>query len=112
VGCFAKGEGPLSHLNSLPSDPEEITTEFVLWSRRSNESFVVSSLAIEEDMALVDFFDTSLPVVVVVHGFGDNGYSDWVMTMVERFLIRVSSGQWFIFLYLLLFFFFVGYLSL
>ena len=90
VGCFSREEGPLAHLNSLPSDPVDITTEFILWSRSSNESVVVSSLAIEEDMAAVDLFDPSLPLVMVVHGFGDNGYSEWVVTMVSRFLIRVS----------------------
>ena len=127
VGCF-RDEGPFDYLDMLPSPPEEVGTKILLYTRDARRPFAEQSglppkippLHCRENRDLsqvLDYnnasavaesnFNASLPVKIIIHGFGSTCLRLWAREMRVSFLAVVShcsikfpghtwaSGTWF-----------------
>jgi len=89
LGCF-RDEGPFDYLDMLPSPPEEVSTKLLLYTRQSREAAAVLSYdnmtALEEST-----FNVSLPLRIIVHGFGSGCNRVWPREMRVSFLAVGSA---------------------
>ena len=109
VGCF-RDEGPFDYLDMLPSPPEEVGTKILLYTRDARRHLAeqsglpkVPSLHCRENRDLsqvLDYnnasavaesnFNASLPVKIIIHGFGSTCLRLWAREMRVSFLAVVS----------------------
>ena len=126
VGCF-RDEGPFDYLDMLPSPPEEVGTKILLYTRDARRHFgdqsglpKIAYIHCRENRDLsqvLDYnnasavaesnFNASLPVKIIIHGFGSTCLRLWAREMRVSFLAVVShcsikfpghtwaSGTWF-----------------
>ena len=71
VGCFDNFP-PFSNAgNYLPVAPEDINTEFLLFTRKNLENEDTLNYK-DESSILNSKFDRNLPLKLIIHGFGNN----------------------------------------
>lgn len=86
VGCF-HSNGTFAHLWSVPSNPEKIHTEFLLYTRNNHEN--PDHLHYKDIHTLFEsHLKPKKPVKVICHGFGGSSNLHWVQTMKDEFLKR------------------------
>ncbi|KAJ8020395.1 Inactive pancreatic lipase-related protein 1 [Holothuria leucospilota] len=91
LGCFNNLppflDIPNRPVSPLPESREEVGTEFVLNTPANNFDFeydVISNLV--PGSLESSHFDPSLETKILVHGYGESGYSDWITAMGRAFL--------------------------
>ncbi|XP_067005271.2 inactive pancreatic lipase-related protein 1 [Anabrus simplex] len=92
LGCFSMEKPWKTLLRPLPSpmSPEEIETNFYLYTRNSPERFNV----ITRPDPSVDGsdFDGSKPTFFITHGFSSNGNSSWLSDMKDALLGKMDGN--------------------
>ena len=89
IGCF-RDDGPFNYLDMLPSPPEEVNTQFLLYTRKNRD--VATTLAYTNLSGTVSpHFNKSVPLKVIVHGFGSSCHRVWPREMRLSFLAVVSK---------------------
>lgn len=84
IGCF-NFQDEYSHSVAPPQSPEEIQTEFHLYSRKNQDHLVLDYLN-KTTLDLDDHFNKTKGLIVIAHGFGESGHSRWVINMTKTFL--------------------------
>ncbi|XP_023951766.1 uncharacterized protein LOC112055790 [Bicyclus anynana] len=83
-GCF-DDTGPFAYLETLPSSPQEVGTNFLLYSTTSRGDQPLVAVSASNISAAWHWaaraFDTARPTRVIVHGFGSNCDNVWVYEM-------------------------------
>ncbi|CAH2266919.1 uncharacterized protein LOC120626077 [Pararge aegeria] len=83
-GCF-DDTGPFAYLETLPSPPQEVGTNFLLYSTTSRGDQPLVAVSASNISAAWHWaaraFDTERPTRVIVHGFGSNCDNVWVYEM-------------------------------
>ncbi|XP_067129857.1 pancreatic lipase-related protein 2-like [Centruroides vittatus] len=88
VGCF-ESNGTFSHIWSVPANPEEIQTEFLLYTRenRKTPDYV-------DYRDIHTLYESRLkpgkPIKVICHGFGGSSSLSWVQSMKNAFLKKAD----------------------
>lgn len=90
VGCFDNFP-PFDNANlDLPRSPEEIGTEFLLYTRRNwnnSQHLNYSSLTSITN----SFYKSSLKTKIIIHGFTNSIKSTWLYAMKNALLTKVSN---------------------
>lgn len=88
LGCFSTG-GVFTDLHRFvnldPESPADINTQFYLYTR--NDSTTDNNNRLDpNDTASLEYssFDSDKATKMIVHGFRDNGFNDWVMVGIKR----------------------------
>ncbi|XP_050672179.1 uncharacterized protein LOC126970395 [Leptidea sinapis] len=83
-GCF-EDAGPFAYLETLPSPPHEVGTQFLLYSTISRGDQPLLAVSAGNLSAAWSWaartFDPARPTRVIVHGFGSNCDNVWVYEM-------------------------------
>ncbi|CAK1553497.1 unnamed protein product [Leptosia nina] len=83
-GCF-EDSGPFAYLETLPSPPQEVGTQFLLYSTISRGDQPLLAVSASNMSAAWGWatraFDAARPTRVIVHGFGSNCDNVWVYEM-------------------------------
>ena len=91
LGCF-RDEGPFDYLDMLPSPPEEVQTQFFLYTRKNRE--ISQLIAYNNYSSLAESnFNSSLPLKIIIHGFGSGCNRVWPREMRISFLAVVSTVE-------------------
>ena len=103
LGCF-RDEGPFNYLDMLPSPPDEIGTEFFLFTRyiistpqtiqyskcccqvqnfdyRRNDETPQMLEYLNATSISASNFNVSLPTKIIIHGFGSSCHKIWPREM-------------------------------
>ncbi|KPJ11276.1 Pancreatic lipase-related protein 1 [Papilio machaon] len=83
-GCF-EDSGPFAYLETLPSPPQEVGTNFLMYSTMNRGDQPLMSVSAANMSAAWSWaeraFDSSKPTRIIVHGFGSNCDNVWVYEM-------------------------------
>ncbi|XP_068630894.1 uncharacterized protein [Battus philenor] len=83
-GCF-EDTGPFAYLETLPSPPQEVGTNFLMYSTINRGDQPLMSVSAANMSAAWSWaehaFDSSKPTRIIVHGFGSNCDNVWVYEM-------------------------------
>ncbi|CAG4937089.1 unnamed protein product [Colias eurytheme] len=83
-GCF-EDAGPFAYLETLPSPPQEVGTQFLLYSTLNRGDQPLLAVSASNMSAAWGWatraFDAARPTRVIVHGFGSNCDNVWVYEM-------------------------------
>lgn len=90
-GCF-RDEGPFDYLDTLPASPDLINTTFTLYTRRTGQTGYKLDYTNATALAAAPIL-SSVPIKVVIHGFGSSGKRPWVLQMTEALLYMVSISM-------------------
>ncbi|KAK3612361.1 hypothetical protein CHS0354_011082, partial [Potamilus streckersoni] len=85
LGCFEKN-GSLFGKPLFPSSPDKIDTQFRLYTQKNlTDAFQILSA---DDVVSFNssYFDPGKLTKIVVHGFIENGFVDWIQTMKNELL--------------------------
>ena len=89
LGCF-RDEGPFDYLDMLPSPPEEIGTKLFLYTQENRE--IAQMLQYNNLTSLKESnFNATLPLKVIIHGFGSGCNRVWTREMRLSFLAVVRK---------------------
>ena len=98
LGCYTdeypfSGVLPWRPFAALPSAPDKIATQFVLYNKEtSSQGEVISASKISSN------FDASAPIKFITHGFIQNGFHKWVLDMKDALLsaedVNVIAVDW------------------
>jgi hypothetical protein len=90
-GCFTN-EGPWANTgNYLPMHPDDLGTEFVLFTRQAQDLASAKILNVKQATSLQGTgFDPALPLNFVIHGFSNDRNTDWVVNLVKTLLAKVK----------------------
>lgn len=87
LGCFDTNHGPLAHLGTLPTSPDRLEAQLLLYTRNNRDTPQVVSYLSDGSLDASNF-DASLPVKFLTHGFGESGYHYWVEGVKNAYLDR------------------------
>ena len=90
-GCF-RDEGPFDYLDMLPSAPEEIGTKLFLYTRKNRELGQPVAYNNITTVAKESNFNATLPIKVIIHGFGSDCGKIWTREMRLSFLAVVRGS--------------------
>ncbi|CAH2075142.1 unnamed protein product, partial [Iphiclides podalirius] len=83
-GCF-EDTGPFAYLETLPSPPQEVGTNFLMYSTINRGDQPLMSVSAANMSAAWSWaeraFDATKPTRIIVHGFGSNCDNVWVYEM-------------------------------
>ncbi|CAK1604004.1 unnamed protein product [Parnassius mnemosyne] len=83
-GCF-EDTGPFAYLETLPSPPQEVGTNFLMYSTMNRGDQPLMSVSAANMSAAWSWaqhaFDSTKPTRIIVHGFGSNCDNVWVYEM-------------------------------
>ena len=91
-GCFSD-DAPFDRpVPSLPGDPREIGTQFLLYTRltrKVGESVDIHNINVSLKASA---FNTTHKVRIIIHGYTQSGGSAWVLKMVKELLKREEQN--------------------
>lgn len=85
VGCFDNNYPFDNTRYYLPNDPENINTEFLLFTRKNRNNEQILSYRNTETVRNSNF-NKNLPLKIIVHGFGNTKDKPWMHEMKDAFL--------------------------
>lgn len=85
VGCFLD-DGPFDYLDMLPSNPEEVNTQMLLYTRRNREVPDILSYSNISGTLTNSNFNVSAELKFIIHGFGSSCQRVWPREMRLSFL--------------------------
>ncbi|XP_014664199.1 PREDICTED: LOW QUALITY PROTEIN: inactive pancreatic lipase-related protein 1-like [Priapulus caudatus] len=83
LGCFPTG-GSFSDEDPWP--PEEIGTDFWLYTRRNPVEYQIMDVNMEHSIS-ASYWDKLNPTKILVHGFQSSGTSQWLQDMRDKLLL-------------------------
>ncbi|KFM77874.1 Pancreatic lipase-related protein 1, partial [Stegodyphus mimosarum] len=99
-GCFSIGEPFFSSLRPIslfPMHPETMDPQFLLVTRSAPDIFQKIRAGNNASFAQ-SFFDPLRPVKIILHGFRESGYQDWIKDLIRELLtsddFNVISVDW------------------
>lgn len=100
LGCFSD-DGPFNTpqrpITSLPNTPEEINTQFLLYSKETPSEFTLLDYH-DEDQLRQSSFNSSQETKIIIHGYRSFPDKPWVHRLVEEFYkhddFNVMSVDW------------------
>ncbi|KAH8027541.1 hypothetical protein HPB51_007091 [Rhipicephalus microplus] len=85
VGCFSNRDR-FTHPTSFPSDPEQVDTKFMLYSRSNRRSPVKLDYRPTKSIGNLAQFNQRKPLKLIVHGFLESGNVSWIQGIKDAFL--------------------------
>ncbi|KAK7090921.1 pancreatic lipase-related protein 2-like [Littorina saxatilis] len=86
LGCFHTSP----QVKELPLDPEQIGTQFLLFSRAGRQTPVVFNATTADSVWKAKVheahFDGHKDTKFITHGYMDSGHTDWIVKMKDEFL--------------------------
>lgn len=87
LGCF-QSFGSLP----VPKSPDYIRTTFELYRRGSPHFHSLAAYNFKSHLSTwISHFDSTKETKIVIHGYINNGHSDWIPQLVGELLKRASS---------------------
>jgi hypothetical protein len=88
-GCFSNSYPFNNAGNFLPTTPEVLKTEFLLFNEKN--SFQEESLS-HKNLTIIrnSNFDTNLPLKLLIHGFTNNRSTPWLVRLKDEILKYVT----------------------
>lgn len=85
VGCFSN-QDRLTVPTSFPSEPEDVKTKFLLYSRSNRDSPVRLDYRPSSPLGRLTQFQQRKPLKLLVHGFFESGDIDWIKDIKNALL--------------------------
>jgi len=83
LGCFSTGGVFISlqrPISIAPESPADIHPRFLLFTRQNQDRKALQYLNPDEQLSLTEsLFNSSRQTKVVIHGFIENGFAQWLM---------------------------------
>jgi hypothetical protein len=88
LGCFDTNLGAMAHLGTLPTSPDNLGAQLLLYTRQNRDTPQVLNY-LDDGSLDASNFDPSLPIKFLTHGFGESGYHYWIQGVKDAYLDRV-----------------------
>jgi pimeloyl-ACP methyl ester carboxylesterase len=87
LGCFDTNLGAMAHLGTLPTSPDNLGAQLLLYTRQNRDTPQVLNY-LDDGSLDASNFDPSLPIKFLTHGFGESGYHYWIQGVKDAYLDR------------------------
>ncbi|XP_054711908.1 inactive pancreatic lipase-related protein 1-like [Uloborus diversus] len=93
-GCFSIGEPFFSSLRPIslfPLNPDTLDPQFLLVTRKAPDVFQRIRTNSNSSFSQSDF-DPLRPVKIIIHGFRESGFQDWIKDLIRELLTSEDSN--------------------